>query len=276
MALAVSRSTPLELVSAAIAGAGVEQLAAGAALMGQAHESGPDGSRRALLQALRAGPPADVAVFVSHARRLGFELGSGAVVVCARASGDMPNLPADSGALLAELGDGRVYGLVPADGAAALAAELAAHGLTDIAVSSPRRDPASLHEALREAELLAELGSLTDRQDQTYRLLLGVLLKDPAELEQLRAQTISPLQTYDSEHNTELVDTLREFLLHHGSTTDTAERMRLHRHTVGYRLARVHEVSGLSPYESEGRERLGLGLKAHEILIANEGLTKHG
>jgi DNA-binding PucR family transcriptional regulator len=44
--------------------------------------------------------------------------------------------------------------------------------------------------------------------------------------------------------------------------------MALHRHTVGYRLARVQEVSGLSPYESEGRERLSLGLKAHRIMVA--------
>ena len=46
--------------------------------------------------------------------------------------------------------------------------------------------------------------------------------------------------------------------------------MALHRHTVGYRLSRVHEVSGLSPYESDGRERLSLGLKAHQILEADE------
>jgi hypothetical protein len=28
----------------------------------------------------------------------------------------------------------------------------------------------------------------------------------------------------------------------------------------------VHEVSGLSPYESTGRERLSLGLKAEQII----------
>jgi sugar diacid utilization regulator len=49
--------------------------------------------------------------------------------------------------------------------------------------------------------------------------------------------------------------------------------MRLHRHTVGYRLARVHEVSALSPYESEGRERLSLGLKADQILAAHQRLA---
>ncbi len=65
--------------------------------------------------------------------------------------------------------------------------------------------------------------------------------------------------------------TLENFLAHHGSTTDTADAMQLHRHTVGYRLTRIHEVSGLSPYESDGRERLSLGLKAKRILLAQAG-----
>jgi DNA-binding PucR family transcriptional regulator len=128
--------------------------------------------------------------------------------------------------------------------------------------------------SLREADLLRELGPLVDGHEQTYRLLIGVLCSDPPELQRLRSQTVSPLMAYDSEHGTELVTTLREFLLNDGSTTETAERMRLHRHTVGYRLARVHEVSGLSPYESDGRELLGLGLKADQILAASERLSK--
>lgn len=149
------------------------------------------------------------------------------------------------------------------------------------------RDPDSEHDreaasvasrsarAQREAELLSQLGAAADGQLQTYRLLVGVLLRDPDELESLRAETVSPLMAYDSEHGSELVATLREFLLHDGSTNETAERMRLHRHTVGYRLARVQEVSGLSPYESDGRERLSLGLKADQLLAANQRLSSH-
>jgi DNA-binding PucR family transcriptional regulator len=107
-------------------------------------------------------------------------------------------------------------------------------------------------------------------EEGTYRLLIHVLLRDRAELEQLRATTVLPLARYDAEHETDLLTTLQTFLGHDGSTTATAEAMRLHRHTVGYRLTRVHEVSGLSPYESDGRERLGLGLKAHRILEADD------
>lgn len=64
----------------------------------------------------------------------------------------------------------------------------------------------------------------------------------------------------------ELLATLQAFLAHDGSTTETADALALHRHTVGYRLSRVQEVLGLSPYESDGRERLSLGIKAHQIL----------
>ena len=135
-----------------------------------------------------------------------------------------------------------------------------------------RRSPEQLHEALCEAELLLELASLAGEtlsgQEATYRLLIGVLLRNPEELVSLRAASISPLAAYDAEHETELVATLEAFLAHDGSTTDTAEALGMHRHTVGYRLSRVQEVARLSPYESEGRERLSLGLKAHQLLEA--------
>jgi hypothetical protein len=36
----------------------------------------------------------------------------------------------------------------------------------------------------------------------------------------------------------------------------------------------VHEVSGLSPYESDGRERLSLGIKASQILDAERRLRE--
>jgi purine catabolism regulator len=136
-----------------------------------------------------------------------------------------------------------------------------------LAVSTPRRDPALLHDAVREAELLLALPG--SGQEETYRLLIGVLLRDPEEPELLVRQTIAPIAEYDERHDTELLATLKAFLAHDGPTTDTAEAMNLHRHTVGYRLTRAHEVSGLSPYESSGRERLSLGLKAQQILDAD-------
>jgi hypothetical protein len=254
------------------------------ALIRETH--GAADSAQALLTELAAAPPHDQAAFLARARRLGYELSSGAVAICGWSAvpgdGDAPPgatevkaLSSDGGppALVASRPGGRVLALVPlTDGQpspAELAERLRAGGF-DVCLSSPRRDPALLHPAVVEAELLVELAtSVTPaRQDETYRLLIGVLLRDRHELEQLRDHTITPLSDYDARHDTELLATLHAFLAHDGSTTETADAMSLHRHTVGYRLSRVHEVSGLSPYESDGRERLSLGIKAHEILNA--------
>jgi sugar diacid utilization regulator len=215
---------------------------------------------------------------IAHAQRLGIDLAAGAVAICAEFSDAAHELPAPGVMLLSEISDGRVLGLLPlASGGmeaelGRLLAELRAGGMR-VGCSLPHHDPGTLHHALREAEVMLGLAEQPDAmlatQEDTYRLLIGVLLRDPGELEQLRARTISTLERYDAEHDTELLATLRAFLAHHGSTTETADAMRLHRHTVGYRLTRVQEVSGLSPYESDGRERLSLGLKAHRILEAD-------
>ena len=150
-------------------------------------------------------------------------------------------------------------------GLEALVAE--AHRLADDLSEAelPSGAATSLLAELRDAGLEVDSG-----EADTYRLLAGVLIHSPTELRALRERTIAPLELYDADHETQLVETLEKFLAHHGSTTDTAEAMGLHRHTVGYRLTRIQEVSGLSPYESEGRERLSLGLKAKRILLADQ------
>jgi len=267
----------------------LEAAAAAAAvtrLMDDGRRDEQQDARRALLRALLSGTAGDPAAIVADGRRLGVDLGAGAIAVFARADAEFEcELPAelaeDGEALVAELEPRRVFGLVPLAGehperaAGALADRLGAAGFA-AAVSAPRREPSLLREAIREAMLLAELAGAPEvaltGQEETYRLLIGVLLRDPEELELLQSRTITPLLAYDAEHDTELLVTLGTFLVHHGSTTETAEVMGLHRHTVGYRLSRVHEVSGLSPYESDGRERLSLGLKAAQILAAQKRL----
>ena len=260
----------------------LEAVAAAAAvssLIRETKDGDLDAARRALLQTLELAPPQDARAIVSEALRLGCDLAAGATAICARwTAGEAGELPGVSTMLLAEVSTGRVLGLVPTALAGnghdleRLCRELKGRGM-HVATSMPRRDPAALHEAIREAEVMLSLSTepdaLVSNQEETYRLLIGVLLRDPAELHALRSSTISALERYDAEHDTDLLATLRAFLAHHGSTTETAEAMQLHRHTVGYRLTRIQEVSGLSPYESDGRERLSLGIKAHRILEAD-------
>ena len=229
----------------------------------------------------RGRTPDDLPGVVARARRLGVDLSTGGVALSAR-GGSLAWAPvADRHAVLVtSWAPGCCVAVGPAsladDDPAGLAAALRAEGMT-VSISAPRRDPRSCMRRSARAELLAELGDGEDSpangHDETHRLLIGVLLRDHAELEQLRDSTVSPLADYDAKHDTELLTTLRAFLAHDGSTTETADALALHRHTVGYRLARVQEVSGLSPYESDGRERLSLGIKAHQILDADARLS---
>jgi hypothetical protein len=283
----VIRATPGEPVvwpAESVPAACLDELAAAAQAIVRLIGNGAlEAEQYELLRALAGDGLFDVDELVPQARRLGFELGAGAVAVCARGAG-APEALDGVGGLVGLVGPGRVVGLVPLEGdfsgeAGALAERLRDAGW-HVGVSAPRREPAVLGDAVREGMLLAELSAVPEAgvagQEDTYRLLIGVLLRDQGELEQLRASTIAPVLAYDAEHETELLVTLGTFLARHGSTRETAEAMQLHRHTVGYRLARVHEVSGLSPHESDGRERLSLGMKAAQILAAWERVSQPG
>jgi hypothetical protein len=250
----------------------LEAAAAAASVTALIRDAPAADSAAMLVAELTAGVPGDLPGLIARARRFGVDLSAGGVALSASGDGLPTGRPpvTDDAALVGEPHPGHVVAVgATADALAGLAKNLGAGGMT-VAVSAPRRDPALLHEAIREAELLAALGAddgaSSNGHDETYRLLIGILLRDRAELEQLRASTVSPLAAYDARHDAELLSTLQAFLAHDGSTTDTADALTLHRHTVGYRLSRIHEVSGLSPYESDGRERLSLGLKAHQIL----------
>ncbi|HET9073277.1 MAG TPA: helix-turn-helix domain-containing protein [Solirubrobacteraceae bacterium] len=253
------------------------------------HEDRRSDAPRGFLELLELQRPLEVAAVLQGGRRLGLDLTYGAIGLCALA--DTPveamleTLP--RGPLLAPAGAGRLLGLIPLDleGAEPLADEVVARLRESGAIaarSTPRAGADGVQDAVLEAAVLAELGLSSvprpgaEAEEETYRLLVGVLLRAPLELARLRAGSVGELQRYDSLHDTDLVATLAAFLAHHGSTTETAEAMSLHRHTVGYRLARVQEVAGLSPYDSDGRERLSLGLKADRLLAAERRRIARG
>ncbi|HEX4307024.1 MAG TPA: helix-turn-helix domain-containing protein [Solirubrobacterales bacterium] len=133
-------------------------------------------------------------------------------------------------------------------------------------------DPVDLYRAGSEARLAVNVGEaegyplLAFEDTGAYRLLLPAMSDDPAELERFYAETIQPLADYDEQYETELVTTVEAYLDNDGNVAATAKQLFTHRHTVRYRLERVRELCGHDVSSTEGREKLGLGLKAMRVL----------
>ena len=86
------------------------------------------------------------------------------------------------------------------------------------------------------------------------------------ELRRFFAETVEPLVEYDAQYDTDLVATVETYLESDANVPATAKRMYTHRHTIRYRLERIRELSGHDATATEGRERLGLGIKAMRVL----------
>ena len=264
-------------------------LAALAAMTGvaldQAREQEAARLRGGLLEELReAKIPADDVL--RRAARLGCDVSAGAIVVITEVRSTRPRqvtalVSDDYPGAVAELLDGRIYALLPAGpdndadpevAARGLAERLRKHGPT--AISSLYADPAELHRAVQEAELVLEVVSRDERMAQTmseagsgvYRLLFRVLASHPDEMRSFFEDTVAPVVRYDDRYHSDLLTTLEAYLAQECNMNATARAIYAHRHTVAYRLERIQQLTGLDPTASEDRERLSLGLKAYRIV----------
>jgi PucR family transcriptional regulator, purine catabolism regulatory protein len=70
---------------------------------------------------------------------------------------------------------------------------------------------------------------------------------------------------YDSEHGTQLLETLSSYMEHNGNISEVAALLHIHKHTVRYRLRRVTELTGLDVTKFEDAARLYLAVKASEL-----------
>ena len=151
------------------------------------------------------------------------------------------------------------------------------HGFTfALGHSRVAQDPVDLYRAGNEALLAANVATANTLGDDVamlafedtgaYRLLLPAMSEDPAELQRFYEETVAPLVAYDDQYETDLVQTLETFLDADGNVAGTAARLYTHRHTVRYRLERVKDLTSLDVASTDGREKLGLGLKAMRVL----------
>jgi sugar diacid utilization regulator len=266
----------------------------------RAPEWASDEAAGELVRAILARKVTDRGDIIARAAELGAKVEAGGGVVIARAmphaaqSGDwraraltvsLRALRAAASGTLAALSHGEgaeVVAIVPTGEAAVL--ERAATSLRreldgsmrgfaiSVARSRWAQDPADLYRAGKEATLAANVAEADGREllafedTGSYRLLLPAMSEDQAELERFYDETVAPLAAYDEQYETDLVMTVEAYLENDGNVTPTAEQLFTHRHTIRYRLERVRELSGHDMSSTEGREKLGLGLKAMRVL----------
>jgi sugar diacid utilization regulator len=242
--------------------------------------------RSSLIDLIRGNPELSDEDLLRRAYRVGSDLSRGAVALCAEITTDRAHyvmtLIADREpqALAEQLGE-RIYVLIPpkeGDDPARLALattrEIAkAIGPYSVAAfSSFCSQPRFFHRAIQEAELVLDVllqdesGGSEAMDSDTYRLLVRTLASHPDEVMRFYEDTVAPIVHYDEQYGTDLVGTLEAYLAHNCNMNATAAGIYAHRHTVAYRLDRVRELTQLDPNFSEGRERLGLGLKAYRLL----------
>lgn len=256
-------------------------LAAVAALtevaVAEARDETEESLRGAFLEELLGRDDLDPADVVRRAARLGCDLSAGATALCADPGERSPGrvvalLAAEAAGSLAQPVQGRVYALLPGDPADARRVAARVGRQATVGISSHYGDPADMRRALEEAELVLDVmargGNLPGQEigEGTYRLLFRVLASHPEEVRSFWEDTVAPLARYDEQYSSDLLGTLAAYLERNCNMNATAQAIHAHRHTVAYRLERIRELSGLDPFTSEDRERLGLGLKAHRII----------
>jgi purine catabolism regulator len=137
-------------------------------------------------------------------------------------------------------------------------------GLTALRASFHEAERAlSLSEQLWDASQVSSFGDLS-----LYELLLGV--DDQRTLQAFCDHWLTPLASYDRQHNTDLLPTLSAYFENNGNMARTAHLLNIHRNTLVYRLSRITEIMQLDMDDSNVRLNLHLALKIQYMLSGSQ------
>ena len=143
-----------------------------------------------------------------------------------------------------------------------------------VGIGRPKHGLGGIRVSHREAEQALGMGlrldpdaSVVSFTDLGLHRLLYSMAQHP-ELHDFYRDSIGPLMAYDEKGGGDLLRTLDAFFRCHGSPTETAQRLKLHRNTVLYRLRRIEEVGRLQLNDPDTRLNLQLCLRIREVLQA--------
>jgi purine catabolism regulator len=250
-----------------------------------------------LATALLTGAYSSEAAMLERARRVGASVGDESLVLVVRVPSLAPHGWPESGVRVAQRwaqrrgtsaltaahqgGVALIVGSLPDPHRAALELAADCRGAAGVPVvvgiGRPKHGFAGIRASHREAEqaltMGVKLGGTPERgaavsfADLGLHRLLYAMAQHP-ELHDFYRDAMALLVAYDEKGHGDLLRTLDAFFRSHGSPTETAQRLGLHRNTVLYRLHRIEEVGRLSLQDPDTRLNLQLGLRIREVLQA--------
>ena len=143
-----------------------------------------------------------------------------------------------------------------------------------IGASAYHDNAAEIHVANTEAVTAALIASATGRADGIgnfrelglFKLLLHINNSHPEESRRFYDDALGPVEEYDRKREGGLLNTLEVFFASHENINETAAQLFTHRHTIRYRLQRIAELSGLDPFDPDGREILRVAVKLRQLI----------
>ena len=149
---------------------------------------------------------------------------------------------------------------------------------TSLGLGRTHDGAAGVRQSFREAEHALEMsrrllgpGRQASFADLGLHRLLFAMAQHP-ELSDYYRGTVGELVAYDERSSAELMATLDAYFEANGSPTETAQRLKLHRNTVLYRLRRIEEV-GQAPSRRPGDAAQPAPVPAHPRCSPGGGRT---
>jgi len=144
-----------------------------------------------------------------------------------------------------------------------------------LCISDVISNPLKIPQAFEEAKNIYSSSCISNCTDEIitwnelgiYSIL--TLLRPSTNMKKFLKKYISPLKKHDSEHNTQLLETLKTYFISGNSIKETAANMFLHYNTILYRMEKIKKVLNIEMNNNEELLELNIAVKLNSINICN-------
>jgi len=140
-----------------------------------------------------------------------------------------------------------------------------------IGASNIFTDKKDFNYSIREAFNATEISEIIKEKIVHYKDLsvykLIYPIKNERIIEDYHSETIEPLKEYDKYYNSNILETVENFIEHDGDYKKTASLLKQHENTVRYRVLKAKKLLGLEDSHFKFIEQISIGLKIDKIFM---------